>query len=135
MEKFDELSKQVIGAAIQVHRILGPGLLESTYENCLKYELECQNLLVESQKAVPVVYKTKILKCGYRLDLLVQHKLVVEIKSADTLLPVHTAQLLTYMRLAEIPVGLLINFNVSLLKDGLKRYILDLREPSFPLPE
>lgn len=135
METFDELSKQVIGAAIQVHRILGPVLLESTYENCLKYELECQNLLVESQKAVPVVYKTKILKCGYRLDLLVQHKLVVEIKSADTLLPVHAAQLLTYMRLAEIPVGLLINFNVSLLKDGLKRYILDLREPSFPLPE
>ncbi len=135
MEKFDDLSKCVIGAAIQVHRILGPGLLESTYENCLKYELECLNLKVESQKAVPVVYKTRILSCGYRLDLLVQGKLVVEIKSVDSLLPVHTAQILTYMRLAEIPVGLLINFNVSLLKDGLRRYVFDLREPSFPLPE
>jgi len=123
MKTFDELSNTIIGAAIQVHRILGPGLLESAYEECLKYELEQKKLKVESQKGVPIVYKTKKLECGYRLDLLVEDQVIVEIKSVESFAPVHTAQILTYMRLSDKHLGLLINFNVMMLKAGIKRYV------------
>jgi GxxExxY protein len=123
MKTFDELSNTIIGAAIQVHRILGPGLLESAYEECLKFELEQKKLKVESQKGVPIVYKTIQLECGYRLDLLVEDQVIIEVKSVESFAPVHTAQILTYMRLSEKHLGLLINFNVMMLKDGIKRYV------------
>jgi GxxExxY protein len=122
--KFDELSKQVIGCALEVHRTLGPGLLESTYEQCLAHELSCAKLAFQLQVALPVNYKGVQLDCGYRIDVLVDGKLILELKSVETLLPIHEAQLLTYMKLARIPTGLLINFNVPLLKQGLKRFVL-----------
>jgi GxxExxY protein len=122
--KFEELSKVIIGAAIEVHKLLGPGLLESAYEECLTYELLKNNLIVERQKPIPIIYKEIKLDCGYRLDLLVNNKIIIEIKSVDALAPVHTAQILTYMKFAEKEVGLLINFNVTRLKDGIKRYVL-----------
>ncbi len=124
MEEFNELTQKIIGCAIEVHKSLGPGLLESAYEECLCYELDKSKLFYERQKAVPVVYKEIKLECGYRLDLLIENKVVVELKSIDLIAPVHTAQILTYMRFAEKKIGLLINFNVTKLKDGLKRYVL-----------
>ncbi len=119
-----ELTRKIIGAAIEVHRHLGPGLLESAYETCLAYELEQLGLMVERQKPLPLVYKDIRLDQGYRLDMLVEGQVVVEIKVVDQLMPVHEAQLLSYMKLAGCRVGLLINFNVTLLKDGVKRRIL-----------
>ncbi|QQS36694.1 MAG: GxxExxY protein [Ignavibacteriales bacterium] len=124
MEEFNELTQKIIGCALEVHKSLGPGLLESAYEECLCYELDKSKLFYERQKAVPVVYKEIKLECGYRLDLLIENKVVVELKSIDLIAPVHTAQILTYMRFAEKKIGLLINFNVTKLKDGLKRYVL-----------
>ena len=118
------LTRQIIGAAIEVHRHLGPGLLESAYETCLAYELRQLGLEVERQKPLPLVYKDIRLDQGYRLDMLVEGQVVVEIKVVDQLMPVHEAQLLSYMKLAGCRVGLLINFNVTLLKDGVKRRIL-----------
>ena len=122
--EFDELSNKVIGCALQVHRHLGPGLLESTYEACLAYELEQSGLTFRQQHALPVTYKTTRLDCGYRVDLLVEGRLIVELKSVEKVLPIHEAQLLSYMKLAAVSVGLLINFNVSLLKNGIKRMVL-----------
>lgn len=122
--EFDSLSRQIIGCAIQVHKILGPGILESAYEECLAYELTTEGLMVQRQKPVPLVYKDIKLECGYRLDILVNQKIVVELKSVESLAPVHEAQILTYMRFAHINLGLLINFNVTSLKNGIKRYIL-----------
>jgi GxxExxY protein len=122
--RFDELSNRVIGVAIEVHRNLGPGLLESAYESCLAYELLCAGLGFKQQKELPLSYKGTFLDCGYRIDLLVEDKLIIELKSVDKLLPVHEAQVLTYMKLAKIKTGLLINFNVTALKDGLKRFVL-----------
>jgi len=122
--EFDGLSKKVIGCAIEVHRNLGPGLLESAYEKCLAYELECNGIPYAVQTPVPVKYKGIQLDCSYRIDLLVHDKLIVELKSVDRLLNVHQAQLLTYMKLADVSTGLLINFNVQILKDGLKRVVL-----------
>ena len=124
MEKIDELSGAIIGAAIEVHRHLGPGMLESVYEECLSYELTNQGLTTKRQQAVPVIYKGIALDCGYRLDLLVENQIVVELKTVDVLLPVHHAQILTYMKFAHKHVGLLINFNTTLLKKGLKRFRL-----------
>lgn len=124
-ENVDELTENIIGAAIEVHRVLGPGLLESAYEACLCRELSVRKLHFQEQVPLPVQYKGLQLEAGYRLDLLVEDKIVVEIKSVDELLPVHQAQLLTYLRLSHKPIGLLINFNVPLLKHGLKRMILD----------
>jgi GxxExxY protein len=121
---FDYASKAVIGAAIEVHRLLGPGLLESAYEECLVYELVQLGLNVERQKAVPVVYKDILIDYGYRLDLLVERQLIVELKSIESIAPVHEAQILTYMRFAGIKTGLLINFNVTIVNNGLKRYVL-----------
>ena len=122
--EFDELSNKVIGCAIEVHRGLGPGLLESTYEQCLARELSLANISFEIQAPLPVVYKGLQLDCGYRIDLLVEKRLIIELKAVDRLLPIHEAQILTYMKLAEISLGLLINFNVRLLRDGIKRFVL-----------
>ena len=111
--EFDRLSGQIIGCALQVHKILGPGMLESAYEECLAFELTSQGLYIQRQKPIPLVYKDIKLECGYRLDILVNQRIVVEIKSVESLAPVHEAQILTYMRFARINLGLLINFNVT----------------------
>jgi len=122
-DRLDEISRRTIGAAIEVHRHLGPGLLESAYEVCLVFELKRLGLNVEEQKALPVVYKDVRLDCGYRLDLVVQDEVIVEIKAVEKLLPIHEAQLLSYLRLAGKHLGLLMNFHVPVLKDGLKRIV------------
>jgi GxxExxY protein len=122
--EFDELSRRVIGCAIEVHRNLGPGLLESTYRQCLACELSHAGIPFQMEVPLPVQYKEMLLDCGYRIDLLVGGDLIVEIKCVETLLPIHQAQILTYMRLSKIPVGLLINFNVTKLQNGIKRFVL-----------
>jgi GxxExxY protein len=122
--EFDELSRSVIGCAIEGHRNLGPGLLESTYRQCLAYELSRVGIAFQMEAALPVRYKDVFLDCGYRIDLLVRGELIVEIKSVEALLPIHQAQILTYMRLAKVPLGLLINFNVKKLKNGINRFVL-----------
>ncbi|HAV22514.1 MAG: GxxExxY protein [Ignavibacteria bacterium GWA2_55_11] len=114
----------VLGAALEVHKALGPGLLESAYEECLTRELEIRELSVKRQVPIPVVYKDIRLECGYRLDLLVEDQIIVEVKSVEALAPVHEAQMLTYLRFGRKHLGLLINFNVKLLKDGMRRFIL-----------
>ena len=124
MGEFDEINKiteAIIGAAIEVHRTLGPGLLESAYEACLVFELSERGFQVEQQKSLPVMYKGMRVDAGYRLDLLVNDTVIVEIKAIDKLAPIHSAQLMSYLKLSEKKIGLLINFNVKLLKDGLKR--------------
>ena len=122
--QFDELSSKVLGCAIEVHRELGPGLLESTYEQCLAYELNRSKIPFQLQVGLPVEYKQTRLDCGYRIDLLVDGRLIVEVKSVEQLLKIHEAQILTYMRLSKVKVGLLINFNVPVLKKGIKRFLL-----------
>ena len=122
--EFDPLSKQVIGAALEAHRVLGPGLLESVYEQALTFELIAAGVNVRTQVAIPVAYKSVKLDCGFRLDLLVAEQLVVELKSIDALAPIHDAQVLTYLKLSGHKIGLLINFNVPLLKQGIKRFVL-----------
>jgi GxxExxY protein len=118
--EFDELSRSVIGCAIEVHRTPEPGLLESTYRQCLAYELSESQISFQMEVPLPARYKNILLDCGYRIDLLVSADLIVEIKSVEALLPIHQAQTLTYMRLAKIPIGLLINFNVTKLQNGIK---------------
>jgi GxxExxY protein len=120
-DEINKLTEKIIGAAIEVHRALGPGLLESAYEACLVYELTEQGLKVEAQKPIPLVYKSITLDCGYRLDLLIEDTVVVEIKSIEKILPVHKAQVISYLKLAKLSLGLLINFNVNLLKWGIER--------------
>ena len=120
----NSITEIIIGSAIEVHRYLGPGLLESAYEECLSFELQKEGLKIERQKAVPVIYKDIKLECGYRIDILGENSVVIELKSIDTFNPVHEAQILTYMKFSGKPIGLLINFNVTLLKNGLKRYKL-----------
>jgi GxxExxY protein len=121
-ENEDLLTNAIIGAAIEVHRALGPGLLESAYEACLVYELKLRRLKVEAQKPLPVIYKDVVLDCGYRLDLLVEDEVIIEIKSVNALAAIHEAQLLSYLRLyGRCKRGLLINFNVRLLAEGIRR--------------
>ena len=120
----NQLSSKIIGAAIEVHKILGPGLLESTYQQCLARELSLSGVAFKLEFPLPVEYKGVRLDCGYRIDLLVEDKLVVELKAVDEIRPIYRAQLLTYMKLAEIDTGLLINFNVERLKDGIQRFKL-----------
>jgi len=120
----DPITNLIIGCGIEVHRVLGPGLLESVYEECLCFELSRISLEFNRQVSVPVEYKSKSLDCGFRADLLVEGSVIVELKAADRFLPIHQGQLLTYMKLAGIKTGLLINFNVLLLKDGIKRMVL-----------
>jgi GxxExxY protein len=119
-----ELTRSIIGAAIEVHKLLGPGLLESAYEDCLCHEFSLRKIRFEKQKPIPLVYKGTKLECGFRLDLLVEGRVVVELKSVDGLGPIHDAIVLTYLRLSGHELGLLINFNVPLLKDGVRRFIM-----------
>ena len=119
----NELSRIAIDCAIKVHRNLGPGLLESVYKECLFFELQKMNLHVEKEKPLPLIYNTVKLDCGYRLDILLEKKLIIELKAVDALSEIHTAQTLTYLKLSECKLALLINFNVLLLKDGIKRII------------
>ncbi|OGU35324.1 MAG: GxxExxY protein [Ignavibacteria bacterium GWB2_35_6b] len=121
---YQELTEKIIGCAIEVHKVLGPGLLESAYEECLSYELMQNGFRIERQKAVPVIFKEVKLDCGYRIDILVENKVLLELKSVEALAPIHEAQILTYMKFAEIKIGLLINFNVTKLKNGIKRFVL-----------
>ena len=119
----NRITEKVIGAAVEVHRELGPGLLESAYRTCLVQELRCMDTRVESEVPLPVIYRGVRLECGYRLDLLVEGQIIVELKAVHVLEALHTAQLLTYLKLSKKRIGLLINFNVPLLKDGIRRVI------------
>ena len=119
--ELNDITGQIIGSAIEVHKILGPGLLESDYEQCLHHELSSRGLSVQRQIDILIDYKGEKLDAGYRIDMLVENDVVVEIKACDSILPIHEAQLLTYLKLSDKEVGLLINFNVSVLKDGVKR--------------
>jgi GxxExxY protein len=125
---FDKLTETIIGGAIAVHRALGPGLLESAYEACLGYELVDRGLSVERQKALPVKYRGVNLDCGYRIDLLVEEIIIIELKAVEKIDPIHKAQLLSYLKLSGCKLGLLINFNVRMLKNGIHRIVLDLEE-------
>ena len=120
-----ELTERVIGLAIEVHRHLGPGLLESAYEECLASELRDAGITFRRQVALPIVYKDLRLDCGYRMDLVVEQALIVEIKAVEKVVPIHEAQMLTYLRLSGLQVGLLMNFNVVTLKQGLRRFVMD----------
>src|SRR4030066_746965 len=120
-EKSGSLTGKIIGAAIDIHRALGPGLLESAYEACLIYELRLRKLKVESQKSMPIFYKDVMLDCGYRVDLIVEDQIIVEVKSVSSLASIHEAQLLSYLKLSNCKIGLLINFNVKYLKQGIRR--------------
>jgi GxxExxY protein len=138
--RINEVTGEVIGAAVEVHRTLGPGLLESVYEECLCRELQLRGLPFARQVTLPVLYKGTRLDCGYRLDLLVARAVVVEVKAIEMLRELHSAQLLTYLKMGQWQVGLLINFNVPVLRDGIRRQVLNLREefsassaPSAPL--
>ena len=122
-EELNALTRKIIGAGIEVHRHLGPGLLETSYETCLAYELQQRGLAFERQKALPLMYKEIRLDQGFRIDLLVEDAVVVELKAVDQLLPVHEAQILSYLRFTGCKVGLLMNFNVKLLKDGIRRFV------------
>jgi GxxExxY protein len=122
--ELDQLSSEIIGLAIKVHKVLGPGLLESSYKECFYYELVKAGYFAEKEKSLPLVYETIKLDIGYRVDLLIENKLIVEIKAVDALADIHTAQVLTYLKLSGNRLGLLINFNVPLLKNGIKRLVL-----------
>ncbi len=123
-ETRDPITDRIIGLAIEVHRALGPGLLESAYEECLCYELDNHKIPFIRQVPLPVVYKSVRLECGYRMDLVVADQTVVELKTVERLLPIHEAQLLTYLKLSGIRTGLLMNFNAAVLKDGIRRRVL-----------
>ena len=122
-EKLNAITQTIIGAAIEVHRTLGPGLLESAYEACLAFELARREMAVEAQKPLPLIYHDIKLECGYRIDLLVARSVVVEVKSVEKLAPIHEAQTISYLKLSGCKVGLLINFNVCVLKDGIRRFV------------
>ena len=120
----EQLSGVILGAAIEVHRELGPGLLESTYEECLCYELSARGVPFQRQLTMPVNYKSLRLDCGYRIDVIVDNKIILELKSVDRILPINDAQLTTYLKLSGCKLGLLMNFNVAFMKDGIKRIVL-----------
>ncbi|HEV2176881.1 MAG TPA: GxxExxY protein [Terriglobia bacterium] len=124
-ERLNEITNGIIGGAIEVHRMLGPGLLESSYEACLAFELAQRGLRIEQQKPLPLVYKDVKLDCGYRLDLLAEGAVIVEVKAVDALAPIHQAQVRSYLKLSGCRIGLLINFNVMVLKDGIRRLVHD----------
>lgn len=124
IEQLNKLSYEIIGAVYKVHRELGPGLLESTYEVCLEYELIKKGFEVARQKALPVVYQDVKLDAGYRIDLLVEHSIILELKSVDEIAPIHKAQLMTYLKLSGLKLGLLLNFNVQDMKKGINRIIM-----------
>ncbi len=122
-DSLSDITEVIIGSAIRVHRELGPGLLESAYEPCLMYELVEEGLLVERQKPLPVIYKGVSLDCGYRLDLVIENKIVLELKAVEKILPVHEAQILSYLKLSGCRLGFLINFHVDVLKNGIRRIV------------
>ncbi|HXJ92422.1 MAG TPA: GxxExxY protein [Terriglobia bacterium] len=122
-ERLNGITERIIGSAIQVHRTLGPGLLESAYAACLAFELGKNGLRVEQQKPIPLVYEDVKLECGYRADLIVENSVVVEVKSVEALAPIHEAQVLSYLKLSGCKLALLVNFNVVVLKDGIRRFI------------
>ena len=124
----NELSSKIIGAAIEVHKALGPGLLESAYEECLCHEMGFRGLSFERQKPLPVRYKGKLLDCGYRLDVVVDSAIILELKSCEKIEAIHKAQLLTYLKLSGLNLGLLLNFNVTLMRDGIVRIVNELKE-------
>jgi len=128
MQELNKITEKIINGAISVHKELGPGLLESAYEACLVYELTSQDLKVERQKSLPIHYRGIQLDCGYRLDLLIEGSVVVEIKAIERVEPIHEAQLLSYLKLSKCEVGLLINFNVKILRDGIRRLVNRFRE-------
>ncbi len=130
----DRLTERIIGAAIEVHRALGPGLLESAYQRCLSHELVAHGLEIERQAPMPVHYKGACIDCGYRIDLLVERQVIVELKAVERFHPVHEAQLLSYLRLSGCPVGLLINFNVPRLAAGIRRLVHHHRDHPAPTP-
>ncbi len=125
MEDRDELTREIIGAAIDVHRLLGPGLLESTYEECLAFELQDRGMKFQRQLEIPIRYKGRQLKIGYRIDLLIDRQIIVELKSVQSIEPIHEAQLLTYLKLSNKRCGLLLNFNVPMMKQGVRRLLND----------
>ncbi len=125
----NELTNQIIGSAIDVHRVLGPDLLESAYEECLAHELSERGIPFDRQKPLPVIYRGLKLECGYRADFLVDGKVIVELKAVDALAPIHDAIVLTYLRISGCKVGLLLNFNVAVLRDGIKRLVLGFEDP------
>ncbi|MCP4681385.1 MAG: GxxExxY protein [Desulfobacterales bacterium] len=124
----NQLSSQIIGAAIEVHKALGPGLLESTYEECMCHEFGLRNLSFAKQVPVPVIYKGKKLDCGYRLDIVIENTIILELKSCEKIEPVHKAQLLTYLKLSGLSLGLLLNFNEAIMRDGIVRIVNELKE-------
>ena len=126
----NKLTEQIIGACVEVHRALGPGLLESVYEECVCYELRTAGISVDRQRPLPVRYKDVALELGYRLDLVVDDQVIVELKTVDALLPIHQAQVMTYLKLTGLSVGLLVNFHVPVLKQGIKRVVNNLNETS-----
>ena len=128
MQNINRLSSKIIGAAIEVHKALGPGLLESAYEECLSYELGFGGLSLERQKPLPVRYKGRELDCGYRLDIVVENAIILELKSCERIEPIHKAQLLTYLKLSGLNLGLLLNFNVTVMRDGIVRMVNELKE-------
>ena len=131
-QSFNELTERVIGACIEIHRSLGPGLLESAYEECLCHELSLAGVSFERQRPLPAHYKGVNLDCGYRLDLVVEQRLVVELKAVESLMPIHEAQLLTYLKLSGLTLGLLINFNVPVLKSGIMRIVNNFHDSAPP---
>ena len=122
--EFDTLSHRVIGCALEVHRELGPGLLESAYQQCLEHELRLAGIAFRAEEPLPAIYKGLELECGYRLDFVVEDQLILEIKSVEELHPIHEAQLMTYLKLSKRKIGLLMNFNEVLLKDGIRRFVM-----------
>ena len=128
VKDLNKMTEAIISSAIAVHRELGPGLLESAYEACLTYELIERGFLAERQKALPITYREVSLDCGYRIDLLVENQVIVELKTVESLAPIHEAQLLSYLKLSGCAVGLLINFNVRVLKNGIRRIVNNLKE-------
>ncbi len=124
----NQLSSKIIGAAIEVHKALGPGLLESAYEKCLGHELKLRGLAFENQKPVPLVFKGEELDCGYRLDIVVDNAIILELKSCEKIEPIHKAQLLTYLKLSGLRLGLILNFNVPVMRDGIVRIVNNLEE-------
>lgn len=124
----NRLSNKIIGAAIEVHRTLGPGLLESAYEECLCEELDLRGLQYERQKPLPVVYKRRKLDCGYRLDIVVSNSIILELKCCEKIEPIYEAQLLTYLKLSGLHLGLILNFNVTMMRDGIKRIVHEFAE-------
>lgn len=124
----NQLSSKIIGAAIEVHKVLGPGLLESAYEKCLCYELNQRRLAFGSQRPLPVIYKGQKLDCGYKIDVVVEETIILELKSCDQIEPIHKAQLLTYLKLSGLQLGLLLNFNVPVMREGIARIVHGLKE-------